>query len=304
MESAGQRVRPGEADVIAAAEIHRQARGWGVDPMIVELDYVLGCFLSRWFRHPMAAQMVFKGGTCLRKCYFPDYRFSEDVDITAPEPVDVGQLQEAIEAVTSDVQQTAGVDLRVQPPRIETADAGDGTPYLEARLYVRGPLRRTGWPQAIRIDISTGEPMAFPAVKRELDHPYSDSAAIGAEGLRIPCYDLREMLLEKLRGLSGQRRYAIARDLYDAHWLLDHAQVAIGDVIPYARAKFAARGLEVAPGLAGSMEIRKDEFMNDWGRSVDRLIPGERRVGFDAAWATTVQALTALVVPVQGQSEE
>ena len=290
--------------MIAAAEIHRHAREWGIDPMIVELDYVLGCFLSRWFRHPMAAKMIFKGGTCLRKCYFPDYRFSEYIDITAQEPVDAGPFREAIEVVASDLAQTAGVDLRAQPPRIETADAGDGTPYIEARLYVRGPLRRTGWPQAIRIDISTGEPMAFPAVKRELDHPYSDSAAIGAEGLRIPCYDLREMLLEKLRGLSGQRRYAIARDLYDAHRLLDHAQIAIGDVIPYARAKFAARGLGISPGLVASIEARKDEFMNDWGRNVDRLIPGERRGGFDAAWATTVQALTALVVPGQGQSEE
>jgi len=24
--------------------------------------------------------MIFKGGTCLKKCYFPDYRFSEDLD--------------------------------------------------------------------------------------------------------------------------------------------------------------------------------------------------------------------------------
>ncbi|MBW6474015.1 MAG: nucleotidyl transferase AbiEii/AbiGii toxin family protein [Anaerolineaceae bacterium] len=27
--------------------------------------------------------LVFKGGTCLRKCYFPDYRFSENLDFTA-----------------------------------------------------------------------------------------------------------------------------------------------------------------------------------------------------------------------------
>jgi predicted nucleotidyltransferase component of viral defense system len=290
--------------MIAAAEIHRHARAWGIDPMIVELDYVLGCFLSRWFRHPVAAKMTFKGGTCLRKCYFPDYRFSEDIDITAQEPVDVGQLREAIETVASDLGQTAGVDLRAQPPRIETVDAGDGTPYLEARVYFRGPLQRTGWPQAIRIDISTGEPMAFPAVKRQLDHPYSDSEAAEARGLRIPCYDLREMLLEKLRGLSGQRRYAIARDLYDAHWLLDRAEIRIGDVIPYARAKFAAKGLEVSPALVGAMEIRKDEFMNDWGRNVERLVPGERQVGFDAAWATSLQALTAMVARGHGQSEE
>ena len=26
--------------------------------------------------------LIFKGGTCLRKCYFPEYRFSEDLDFT------------------------------------------------------------------------------------------------------------------------------------------------------------------------------------------------------------------------------
>jgi predicted nucleotidyltransferase component of viral defense system len=25
---------------------------------------------------------IFKGGTCLKKCYFEDYRFSEDLDFT------------------------------------------------------------------------------------------------------------------------------------------------------------------------------------------------------------------------------
>jgi len=68
--------------------------------------------------------MIFKGGTCLRKCYFPDYRFSEDIDITAQKPVDAGQLREAIEAVASELQQALGVDMRAQPPRIETVDAG------------------------------------------------------------------------------------------------------------------------------------------------------------------------------------
>jgi predicted nucleotidyltransferase component of viral defense system len=27
--------------------------------------------------------LIFKGGTCLRKCYFPNYRFSEDLDFTS-----------------------------------------------------------------------------------------------------------------------------------------------------------------------------------------------------------------------------
>jgi predicted nucleotidyltransferase component of viral defense system len=280
--------------VIAAAEIHRKAREWKVDPMIVELDYVLGCFLSRWFRHPIAAKMIFKGGTCLRKCYFPDYRFSEDIDITAQEPVDAGQLRGAIEAVTSELEQAVGVDMRAQPPRIETVDAGEGTPYIEARVYFRGPLQRTGWPQGIRIDISTGELLAFSAGRRGMDHPYSDGESIGSRRLRLPCYDLREILLEKLRGLSGQRRYAIARDLYDVYWLLNRARVRIGDVVPYARAKFAAKEIELSPGNLDAFEARKEEFLNDWSRNVDRLIPAVQRVDFNSAWATAHGAVTAV----------
>ncbi|WP_134089972.1 nucleotidyl transferase AbiEii/AbiGii toxin family protein [Olivibacter sp. XZL3] len=30
--------------------------------------------------------LIFKGGTCLRKCYIPDYRFSEDLDFTSINP--------------------------------------------------------------------------------------------------------------------------------------------------------------------------------------------------------------------------
>ncbi len=35
------------------------------------------------FNHPaLADKWVFKGGTCLKKCYFETYRFSEDLDFT------------------------------------------------------------------------------------------------------------------------------------------------------------------------------------------------------------------------------
>ncbi len=69
--------------MISEAEIRRFAGQWSTDPMIVDLDYVLGCFLSQWYQDKQALKMRFKGGTCLRKCYFPNYRFSEDLDFTA-----------------------------------------------------------------------------------------------------------------------------------------------------------------------------------------------------------------------------
>ena len=69
--------------MISEAELRRQAARWQVDPMVVNLDYSLGWFLAAFYSNEkVAEQLRFKGGTCLRKCYFADYRFSEDLDFT------------------------------------------------------------------------------------------------------------------------------------------------------------------------------------------------------------------------------
>lgn len=132
--------------MIPAAEVQRLARQWKVDPMTVELDYVRSGFLSRWFRHPLVAEMLFKGGTCLRKSYFPHDRFSEDIDLTALSLVGSGQIREVIDAVASELAELIGLDLRAQQPRIVTADAGEAVSYLEEVVYFRCPLLRSGWP--------------------------------------------------------------------------------------------------------------------------------------------------------------
>ena len=59
-----------------AAELQLQAH-------VVEKDYALGWFLAGIAAHPeIGPSWVFKGGTCLKKCYFETYRFSEDLDFT------------------------------------------------------------------------------------------------------------------------------------------------------------------------------------------------------------------------------
>ena len=55
----------------------------GLLPHVVEKDYVLGWVLVGNCRHQaLALNWIFKGGTCLKKCYFETYRFSEDPEIS------------------------------------------------------------------------------------------------------------------------------------------------------------------------------------------------------------------------------
>jgi predicted nucleotidyltransferase component of viral defense system len=71
--------------MISDAEIKRLAYDRHADPMIVDLDYVLGAFLSQLYQQEWGKRLRFKGGTCLRKCYFSEYRFSIDhPQITKP----------------------------------------------------------------------------------------------------------------------------------------------------------------------------------------------------------------------------
>jgi len=49
---------------------------------VVEKDYVLGWLLAGIYAQPDMTETGYQGGTCLKKCYFETYRFSEDLDFT------------------------------------------------------------------------------------------------------------------------------------------------------------------------------------------------------------------------------
>lgn len=69
--------------MIGKEEIIRFSKSMKIRPNILEKDYVLGWILRAVSHQPILAQTwTFKGGTCLKKCYFEQYRFSEDLDFT------------------------------------------------------------------------------------------------------------------------------------------------------------------------------------------------------------------------------
>ena len=76
--------------MIARSHFTRFADYHGVDAKTVERDYVLTHVLASIAEQPESRQMAFKGGTALRLCYFPEYRYSADLDfsLTGGMPVD------------------------------------------------------------------------------------------------------------------------------------------------------------------------------------------------------------------------
>jgi len=91
--------------VITTAELHRVAEREGLRFDQVEKDYVILWLLSG-LAHSGAKEhgWVFKGGTCLRHCYYEGYRFSEDIDFSCRPGGDnlIRGVQPNIRSLTSD----------------------------------------------------------------------------------------------------------------------------------------------------------------------------------------------------------
>lgn len=69
--------------MIKPGEIQKIARTAGVRDQQIEKDYILSWILQGIAMHKdFSKAIVFKGGTVLKKVYFEDYRFSEDLDFT------------------------------------------------------------------------------------------------------------------------------------------------------------------------------------------------------------------------------
>ncbi|MDZ7667398.1 MAG: nucleotidyl transferase AbiEii/AbiGii toxin family protein [Desulfotignum sp.] len=63
--------------MIDKIELMAFSKQFGLRASVVEKDYVLGWVLAGIFHHKeIGDAWVFKGGTCLKKCYIDTYRFS------------------------------------------------------------------------------------------------------------------------------------------------------------------------------------------------------------------------------------
>ena len=161
--------------------------------MVVDLDYALGwCLAALYGRAKSADLLRFKGGTCLRKCFFADYRFSEDLDFTATAALAPRALIEWVEQATRWAADHDGPDFAAAPAQLEVVEDEYGSESYQVRIYYRGPLRWGGSARVTSRRMARAERLLLPAASRGLIHVYSDAEALGQA--EIACYALDEIL--------------------------------------------------------------------------------------------------------------
>lgn len=202
--------------MIDADYIRAMAATAKVSPGMIEKDYILSkAIMALAQLDEFQNNFVFKGGTALKKCYYPTWRFSEDLDFTTVNKLSPVQINDLFDSVVKSVESLFGVTIRVaeysQYPR-------EGSVIVSAQLKLGydGPLKKTsGLKNNIRIDISLDETLMIKPLMKKIQRQYPDDIdAI------IPVYTLDEIIAEKLRSILQRGK---SRDYYDV-WILlkDH----------------------------------------------------------------------------------
>lgn len=123
----------------------------------VEKDYVLSWILFGLSKNELLSKiLVFKGGTVLKKVYFEDYRFSEDLDFTLlDEKISNEALVQEFESIYTFVKKEANISLKFKER--ETHESGSLVFYVN----YQGPLQANLDSRDIKIDITRGEILEF-----------------------------------------------------------------------------------------------------------------------------------------------
>jgi predicted nucleotidyltransferase component of viral defense system len=206
--------------MIDRRDILEAASSFSLLPSVVEKDYVLGWILAGINAHEeLSESWVFKGGTCLKKCYFETYRFSEDLDFTLRDEshIDEEFLRPVLEEVSAWVAEQSGLNIPADQIEFDIYENPRGRLSCQSKIAYRGPVSPTsgGWPK-VKLDLTADERLVLPSVRREVFHPYTDRPE---GGIWANCYAYEEAFGEKLRALGERTR---PRDLYDVVNLYRH----------------------------------------------------------------------------------
>ncbi len=187
---------------------------------VLERDYLLSWILAGISKIDiLRTTLIFKGGTALKKCYFGDYRFSEDLDFTslplAPQDQTLDSaMQEACNQAAKLLDLYAPIEISCQR-------------YHERQPHPRGQeafdiRARFPWHRQLQtrvmVEITRDEKLIKPPIALPVIHEYGEKLDI-----MLQVYTLEEIIAEKLRAIlqniqAFERKGWVrsrARDYYD-----------------------------------------------------------------------------------------
>ena len=239
-------------------------KGRRIPDGLIEKDYCLTWFLIGLSKSSLKGVLVFKGGTCLRRCYFRDYRFSEDLDFTLIKDIARDEIIEKLKKeVFPRVQKESGVILDINNIEEDTQNTH--------QFYVSfiGPLPKTTDPKTIKVDITFKETLVTAPIQSLIFKSYDEFEDI-EEKYSILTYTVDEIMTEKICALIDPARTE-PRDLYDV-WHLFNEKNINRDFLPdYVIKKLLFKGVDFEK-RKNNLKGKGARFKKSWEQRLSQQI--------------------------------
>ena len=233
-----------------------KAGGRRISESVLERDYCLSWFLVGLSENPLRTRLFFKGGTALKKCYFPDYRFSEDLDFTLGEEAPFEIIRKELDVVFEKVYQDSGVILRYA--------RSDRQPHANSHTFYlnyEGSLGNLPSGKEVKTDITIKEKVVFPIEERPVLRAYEEYEDIPGNAI-VKVYSLKEIAAEKVIAVCDRARNE-PRDLYDLWHLCEHAHVDLVEVIDAIASKLEFRGQSIE-AIRVQLKVKQSRLGRLW----------------------------------------
>ena len=197
-------------------------------PGLIEKDYHLTRILHKISERNIT-NLVFKGGTCLNKCYLGFYRLSEDLDFVLNQDVNefsrsqvkkiLDDLRREIFNILDDLgletNKKLGIGWKMLTSKEDSKILG-----LELATKYKSVL--DGSLQNIKIKISFRNALRNLSKKRPIHHDFINALGefILKENVEMEVIDLLENFAEKFRALVTRENIAV-RDIFDIYFILE-----------------------------------------------------------------------------------
>ena len=228
--------------------IRRMAREVGLPAGTLEKDYAATWLLCGLYdpSSSLKETLVFKGGTAIRKLYFPEtWRLSEDLDFTVVGKLPHESVRSGYEAIFEFLSEVSGISYNL-------SDFNPRPSAIFMNVQYVGPL---GGKNRIAHDISLREQLVSDPVRRKVHPVYPD-----IESFDVKAYSLTEIILEKIRSLFQRAR---TRDYYDVWRLLKESQFTPDMLGPLLVKKCRINDIPYRPRVVFE-ERRLEEVKSYW----------------------------------------
>lgn len=261
---------------------------------IVEKDYALSYLLAGMANvAPLRDALLLKGGTALKKAYFADYRFSEDLDYSVRESARLDNIdaamQTAVDVCQQLLQEQGAFSVQWERLTLRLPHLGGQDAFT---VRVQFPSQRQALCR-LKIEITRDELVLWAPEQRGLLHSFPEPLAAN-----LSCYTLEEIVAEKLRALLQSRtRLAqrgwgadrVCRDYYDLWRILSEREMRRAAFTDLLHRKCAHREVAFQSAADFFDPALIKTAQSEWSRQLGSFVPGCP----DAA--TVLEALQSLV---------